>query len=393
MGGPLEGIRVMDLCAAAVGPWAAGLLGQLGAEVIKVEPPDTDRGRENLPLFNGVSPRYIGCNYTKRSIVLDLKTADDREIAYELARRSDIFTENFRRGVTERLGLDYETLSKLNPRLIYCSSSGWGERGPMREMAAANSPIQEFVGSDSLNGAPGTRFERNRQAGHYDFSTSIAFVQAILVGLYHREVTGKGQKVETSMLQANIASHRSRIAEYFATGVSPKPMGSARPGIVPDQAFKAQDTYITVSCLTQAHWHGLCKALGKPELAGDPRFSTNALRVEHREELVSILEATFSTRPSLWWLKVLRDAGVPAGPFLTFNEIVYNPQFLQNDLVREIEEPGLGVFKAPAPPWKFSRTPSRLTPGPIPGQHTNEVLQELGFGPRPQIPWEEFIKK
>jgi len=391
--GPLDGIKVMDLCQATVGPYAACLLGELGADVIKVESPDTDRGAENLPVFNGVSHRYICANYTKRSIILDLKSADDRAIAYELARRSDVFMENFRRGVTERLGMDYEILSKVNPRLIYCSSSGWGNKGPLRELPAADSPIQEFSGAASINGSPGTRFQKNRAGGQHDLETSITIVQAILVGLYHRELTGQGQKVETSMLQANIAAQVSRIAEYFGSGVSPRGGGSASAVATPDQAFKVQDGYLTVSCLTEAQWQGLCQALGRPELAGDRRFATNALRVRHRDELLSILEPIFMTRPSLWWLKVLGDADVPSGRFLTYNEIIDHPQYLQNQHVMWVEEPGLGTFTAPGPAWKFSKTPARVTPGPIPGQHTNQVLQELGFPPRAQIPWEQFIAK
>jgi len=258
MVGPLAGIRVLDVCQLAVGPWATALLGQLGAEVIKVEEPKGDPIRTLQPYMNGVGTYYTAVNLNKKNIALDLKDPAGLQVARDLAERSDVFVQNFRPGVMERLGLGYAALRATNPGIIYCSASGYGLRGPRSTEGCTDGYVRSFTGFDSINGPPNGRPERFRNRGHIDHISSAVVLQAILAALYARERLGAGQQVDVSMMQATMLYQTSRIAEYFATGTGPKPMGSATTNLVPHQAFPARDGYIAVGCNMQAEWQALC---------------------------------------------------------------------------------------------------------------------------------------
>lgn len=371
--GPLGGLKVLDASMGAVGPWAGALLGQLGADVVKLESPEGDFIRNNMPAQRGMSTTYISMNLNKRGIVLNLKDGGARRHAHELAAKADIFLENFRPEVAERLGLGYDELSRLNPRLIYASATGFGRAGPMAAIGATDPHIQAFSGSTSVNGAADRLRERLRCYALFDCVTSLCLVQGIATALYARESTGRGQRVDVTMLEAALALQRMRIAEHLAGG-EPKPMGSATTYLVPDQAFGTQDRHIAVSATNEGQWRACCRAIGRPGLAGDPRFCTNPLRIAHRGELIPQLEAIFVTRPSAYWLQVLRAAQVPCSTFSSFSEFRYHAHYLANELLVTIDTPHWGKVTVGGVPWEFEGAPASIRAGPMPGEHTDEII-------------------
>ena len=379
-GGPLAGVRVLDISGLGVGPVTGLFLAELGADVVKVEPPHGDLAHTVLPRQHGTSVLYISANLCKRGIVLNLKDPRDLERAYRLAERADVFVENFRVGVVERLGLGYQVLAERNPRLIYCSISGFGRHGPLALLPSVDPYIQAFSGFASLNGSPGSQGESLRNIGFIDLNTSALTVPAILAALVAREQTGTGQHIVASMLEAAVTLQMSRIAEFFATGRSPVPCGSGMPYSVPDQAFRVRDGYLAVSARTQAEWEQLCRALGQESLLDDPRYRTLADRLAHRRELIASLAGVFHTHPSAWWIKVLTQAGVPCGRFHTYDEMCLHPQVRINQLMAEVPTPHWGTVRVAGLPWSFSLTPGVLRSGPLWGSDTAEVLADISFG-------------
>lgn len=376
-GGPLAGIRVLDISGLGVGPVTGVFLAELGAEVIKVEPPHGDLSLTVLPRQQGTSTVYISANVCKRGVILNLKDPADLERAYRLAEQCDVFIENFRVGVVERLGLGYDTLSEHNPRLVYCSLSGFGPVGPLALLPSIDTYIQAFSGFASLNGPLGSRGESLRNIGFIDLTTSSLAIPAILAALLMREQTGHGQHIIASMLEAAVALQSSRIAEFFATGQSPTPHGSGVPYAVPDQAFRVRDGYLAVSVRTPAEWQALCQALDQDALSADPRYQTLEGRLPHRATLVAHLAAIFATHPSAWWMKRLTRAGVPCGRFHTYDEMCLHPQVRINGLMAELPTPHWGPIRVAGLPWTFSLTPGVLRHGPMPGCDTATVLAEM----------------
>lgn len=384
--GPLSGIRVFDLTIAAVGPWTSMLLGQLGADVIKVESPQGDLSRAIPPPIGGMAVLYISANFNKRGIILDLKRNRDREIALKLAATCDVFVENMRPGTAARLGLGDKVLRDLNPRLIYCAASGFGQTGPLAKEGCADPQMQAFGGWTSVTGAPGGPPEMLRYFAHLDITTATYAVQAILAALYAREETGTGQKIEVSMLEAAMALQSTRLAEYLTTGEQPPRLGSASATIVPDQAFRCADSvHLAVSVLDDAQWPRLAVLLERPDLGEDPRYATNAGRVSERSRLVPELERAFARKPARWWELQLTKAKIPHGRFWDFETLRLHPQVTENDHLvraptpwRELDTGGL--------PWRFSETPGELRPVPVPGAATAEVLAELGYELTEPIP-------
>ena len=372
MAGPLSGLRVMDVAQLAVGPLGAAFLGQLGAEVIKVEVPDGDLIRGLLPHMNGVGTYYASVNVNKKNIALNLKEPRDLEVAFRLAERCDVFVENFRPGAMERLGLGYEAVRALNPDIVYCSASGYGTRGPRRREGSADGYARAFTAFDSLNGPEGGRPERFRSNGHIDHTCAAVVTQTVLAGLCARERFGIAQFVEASMMQGATVYQTSRIAEHFAGG-RPAPMGSATTNLVPHQAFRTEDGYIAVGVNTQEQWRRLCAALDLPGLAADPRFEDNAARVEHRAELIPVLEQAFEGQASTGWLAHLEAHGVPCGPLLAFPDLWASEQVQANEQIVEREHPW-GVVKLGGSPWRFSATPARVERAPAIDEHRDEVL-------------------
>ena len=381
MPGILEGIRVFDLTIAAVGPWASKLLGEMGADVIKVEAPEGELSHVIPPPIKGTAVLYISANFNKRHTVLDLKQEGDRDIALKIIEKSDIFIQNMRPGAVERLGLGYEAVSGINPRIIYVAASAYGRIGPMAKDAGIDPNLQAFGGWCSITGQPGGQGEMFRHLAHLDINTSSMIVEAVLQGLLAREKTGKGQKIEIEMLAGALSLQTSRIAEYFATGEQPQPMGSATTTTVPHQAFLCEDQkYIAVGVVREDQWPRFCRALKIEELTNDPRFVTNPKRVENRAELIPLLEERFRTKPVAWWVIRLTKEQVPNSRIMDFEALRHHPQVLQNEQIVELQTPHWGTLAVDGIPWKFSKTPAGpIRPGGLKGEHTEEVLRELGL--------------
>lgn len=381
MPGILDGIRVFDLSLAAVGPWATKLLGELGADVIKVEAPEGELSHYIPPPIKGTAVLYISANFNKRHMVLDLKQEGDRAIALKIIEKSDVFVQNMRPGAVERLGLGYDVVSQINPKIIYVSASAYGRTGPMAKEAGVDPTVQAFSGWCGITGPPDGQGEMFRHLAHLDINTSSMIVEAVLQALLARERTGKGQKIEIEMLAAALSLQTSRVAEYFATNEQPKPMGSAVTTTVPHQAFLCEDQkYIAVGVVQEDQWPRFCRALKREELRDDPRFATNPQRVKNREALIPLLEERFRTKPAAWWAIRLTKEQVPNSRLMDFEALRYHPQVVQNEHIVELQTPHWGTLSVDGVPWKFSKTPAGpIRPGGLKGEHTEEVLRELGI--------------
>jgi crotonobetainyl-CoA:carnitine CoA-transferase CaiB-like acyl-CoA transferase len=377
MGQPLDGITIFDMTHAAVGPWATMMMAGLGANVIKVEIPTGDLQQRIPPRQNGFGTIYAHCNLGKRSIVLDLKNEVDLAKAYRILSHADVFIENMRPGVAARLGFDYKTVAGITPSIIYVDSSAWGPRGPMGRSTGADGPVQAFSGFTSLNGAPGASGEYLRAFGYIDVNASQAVALSLLEALLRRARTGAGQYVETTMLGASMLLQSTRIAEYLASGSASPRLGSASAIIVPDQAFLCLDkAYLAVSAVTEAQWQALCDAVGAADLAADARFSTNAGRVEHRDELIPALESIFESKPRRWWQIRLAEAGVPHARAMGLEQLRHHPQVRDNRFLQSLDVPHAGMMTFADYPWRFSEAPLELRPPPYTGRDTEEILAE-----------------
>ena len=375
--GPLSGLKVLDVSIMAAGPWTGALLGMLGAEVIKVEPPTGDGTRWALPTQNGMGTNFIAMNVNKKDVTLDLKSDKGREHALELARGADILVQNFRVGVMARLGLGFEQLRGLNPRLIYCSISGFGEEGPLRHAGCSDPIMQAYSGFARLNGAHGESLDAFRFTGFVDLSTAAVAVEAILAALIDRERDGQGQEVRVSMVEAALEMQCTRVAEWLGAGELAIPRGSEAAAFAPDRAYQAADHEIFVSVYRPSEWTGFCKALEMPELAGDTRFATNVLRVRSRAELDPIIESVMLKKSAIWWLRALERNGVACGLAHNFEMFRHHQQMVENDMIAPIDTPWGEVVVA-GTPWHFSQTKCVVTSAPQPGQHTASVLGNTG---------------
>ena len=374
-GGPLQGIKVLDASMGAVGPWAGVLLGQLGADVIKLESPQGDFIRNIMPTQRGLGTTYISMNFNKRGIVLDLKKPEERAHVHALVQQADVFIENFRPGVADRIGVGHAELSALNPKLIYASASGFGREGPMVEIGATDPHIQPFTGSCSVNGLPGGKHQRWRWYGHFDCTTATVIVQGVLAALVEREATGQGKLLQVTMIEAALYLQRVRLAEHLAGGDT-KPLGSGTTYLVPDQAFKTQDRWVAVSVTSRAQWNSFCGAIGRSDIATNEKFSSNPQRMRNRAELIPVLEKIFSQKPAAYWLITLRAAQVPCATFATMDEFRYHTHYLQNRMVENFDTPHWGRLMMGGIPWRFDRTPAQLWPGTLPGECTAEIIEK-----------------
>ena len=377
MSGPLEGLRVIDVSIMAAGPWVGALLGQLGAEVIKIEPPTGDGTRWAEPLQHGMGTNYLCLNVNKQDIVLDLKKPEDRCAALDLIATGDVFIQNFRGGVIDRLGLGYAAVCARNPRIIYCSISGFGEAGPLAQEACADFIMQAYSGFARLNGALGDELEAFRFTGIIDLSTSIVAMQAVLAALLERESTGAGQKVEVSMLQSALELQYTRVAEVLGSGSSPKPLGSQSPGLVPDRAYAVLDGEVFLTAHTETEWRAFCTGIEQRNLAQDPRFETNALRVRNRAALDAIVEPVLAARPMIWWMRAFERSGVACSLAQNFEQLRYHTQVRDNGMIVDVETKGWGTVVVGGLPWHFSMTPGEVLASPVPGEDTSRVLAEL----------------
>jgi len=386
MAKPLDGIRVFDLTVAAVGPWATKLLGAMGADVIKVEAPGGDQLSHAVPpRIKGNSVLYISGNHNKRMIELDLKQEADRAIALRIVEKSDVFVNNMRPGAVERLGLGYDVVAKVNRRIIYVLASAYGRSGPMATEAGVDPTVQAFCGWCSITGPEQGRGEMFRHLAHIDLTTATTITQAVLEALVARERGGLGQRIEIEMLTAAMALQTTRLAEYFATGEQPQPLGSASPTTAPHQAFECADRrFVAIGVERDEQWPAFCRAMKLPELIADPRFVSNPMRVRNRVALVEILQARFKSKPAAWWMLRLTNEKIPHGPLMSFDELRYHPQVRNNGHIVEIDTPHWGRLNVDGLPWQFSRTPAGpILAGGKPGEHTAEVLAELGITDHP----------
>jgi formyl-CoA transferase len=376
MSGPLTGLRVLDLSIMAAGPWTGALLGELGAEVIKVEPPAGDGTRWVQPLQHGMGTNYISMNVNKRGTILDLKDPAGRQAALDIAARCDVLVQNFRVGAVDKLGLGYDAVAKVNPRLVYCSISGFGSTGPLARERCADFIMQAFSGFARINGASGTEPEAFRFTGYLDLTTAIVATEAILAALLDREQTGEGQHVDVSMLEAALEIQYNRVAEMLIAGQAAAPMGSQNPAFAPDRAYKTVDRDVFVSVRDERGWRALCEAIERPDLPGRPELATNRLRVANRDLLDELLEPVFAAKPAIWWLRALRRAGVAAGLGQHLETFRHHGQVIQNQMIAEIGT-RWGPVMVGGLPWRFSQTPCQVTPPPEPGGDTEAVLKEL----------------
>lgn len=373
----LQGIKVLDFGTFGVGPFACSFLGQLGADVIRVERPGIDSIFYVHPQQQGASVFYIIINANKRSIILDLKTDEGRKIALRLAQRADVFIENHQPGVMSMLGLGYEELCRINPQIIYVSSTGYGRQGPLARKPSADSYQQAMSGFATVTGAQGSTGELLRYGLHIDVSCALGICGAVLVALLAREICGKGQKIETSQFAGALAVQTTRIAEYFATGTNPKLMGSANPNFVPSQSFRAYDgKYINVSVPREEYWPKLCRALGLDTLEKDGRFINNTQRVKNRDTLVTMLQEVFLKEPSRWWLILLRRHGVPCSPINTYDDIVNDPHLRDSQMLVPMNTPWGEVMNTRLA-IKLSQASTITKPTVIPGSNRAEILKEI----------------
>ena len=374
MQGALEHLLVLDLTSHLSGPYCAMLLADHGAEVIKIEPPSGDSARNMPPFVNGESAPFMTWNRNKRSVVMDLKQATDRNALLELIDRADILVENYRPGVLARLGLGGDVLHRRNPRLILASISGFGQTGPYSSRGGFDLITQAMSGLMSTNGpADGEPFRLPIAISDVAAGMFLAF--GVLAAIEARHRTGIGQHVETSLLEAATSLAVYESAHYFATGTRPPRIGQAHRGSSPYQCFATADGHITIGASQQHFFVKLCEIIGQPELAADPRFRTVADRVANNGVLVARLAETLRAQPSSHWLAALEAAGIPAGPVLHYDEVFTDPHILAREMIARTEHPVTGTFHTLGVTVKLSDTPGAVRlPAPRLGEHTEEVL-------------------
>jgi crotonobetainyl-CoA:carnitine CoA-transferase CaiB-like acyl-CoA transferase len=375
--GPLGGIRVLDLTRALAGPYCTMFLGDFGAEIVKVEQPhvgDDSRGW-GPPFLASESAYFLSINRNKKSITIDMKAAEGVELVRRLAGAADVLIENFRPGTMERLGLGERQLRAFNPRLIYASLSGFGADGPMKDAPGYDLVVQAYGGFMSITG-PKDGEPTKVAVAIIDIVAGLMLGKAIMAALFSRERTGAGQKIDTSLLEAEVACLIPYGSDYLASGRVPGRWGNAHPNIVPYQMFKTRDGHMVVGAASEGNWQRLCQAIGMPELTDDARFAKNAQRVAHREELIGILQDVFRQRDTVDWLALLNEAGLPCGPVNTIDRVFADAQVLHRKMLLEVEHPTAGTVRMAGMPVKFSSTPATLRlPPPLLGQHSEAVLQ------------------
>ncbi len=379
--GPLAGMRVLELAQIMAGPTCGMMLADMGADVVKVEkiPGGDDARGYSEPQINGVSAPFLMLNRNKRGIAVNLKHSQGREILLRLVENADVLTENYRRGTLEKLGLGYDVLSKVNPGLIYCAVSGYGRDGPLANHGGFDLIAQGFAGLMSITGEPG-RAPVKTGNPVADINAGILAVAGIAAAYAHKLQTGKGQVVDTSLLEAALQQTYWHAAVHFATGASPGPSGSAHLLTAPYQAFRASDGWINIGGANQANWERIAEVLGHPEWREDPRFATNSARMQNLDELASRMNAVLASRTKAEWIDAFDAAGVPVGPVHSIGEALAHPQTLARGMVVDLEHPEVGSTKALGCPIHFSETPTRITrPAPLLGEHTREVLREHRF--------------
>lgn len=381
MAGALENIKVLDLSRVLAGPYCTMILGDLGAEVIKVEAPggSDDTRKWGPPFQNDVSAYYLCANRNKKSITIDLKSDEGIEVIKKLVRESDVIINNFKSGTMERFSLDYETLAEINPGLVYCSITGFGETGPYQNMPGYDFIIQAMSGLMSITG--------DNESGPQKLGVAIT---DILTGLYacvgiqgallERTQSGKGQKLDLSLYDSAVSSLVNIGSNYLMSGKVPEALGNNHANIVPYQTFQTMDGEMVIAVGNDNQFKLLCSVLGRPEYAMDERFLTNPDRVAHRSTLVPLLQEIFITKPTSHWEKKCQENKIPCGPIQSIDEVANDPQLQARDMFISCEHPIAGNVQMIGSPLKLSRTPFQLKHHPpVAGEHTNDILTKLGI--------------
>jgi crotonobetainyl-CoA:carnitine CoA-transferase CaiB-like acyl-CoA transferase len=381
--GPLKGIKVIELAQIMAGPTCGMLLADMGADVIKVEklPGGDDTRAYSEPSIGGEAAAFMMLNRNKYGIAVNLKIPGGLDVVKKLLADADVVTENYRLGTLERLGLGYEVLKELNPRLIYCAVSGYGRTGPYADKGGFDLIAQGFSGLMSVTGEPGGAPMKSGSSVA-DINAGILAALGIVAALVSRAQTGVGQMVETSLMEAAIQQTYWQSAMYLASGVNPLPSGSSHILTAPYQAFQTKDGWINIGGANQANWERIATVIGLPKLVADARFKTNADRMAHKAELAELITARTKTRTSHDWIVHLESAGVPVGPINKIGEMLEDPQVEAREMVVEVNHAKAGKMKTLGLPIKFSDTPGGVrSAAPLLGQHTRAILMSLGYSP------------
>lgn len=380
MGNCLEGLKVLDLTRVLAGPYSTMVLADMGADVMKIEEPGKgDDSRQYGPFVHNESVYFMSLNRNKSSITLNLKTPKAKEIFKKLVAQADVVVENYRPGTMEKLGLGYDTLKEINPRLIYASCSGFGYTGPWNQKPAYDVIVQGAGGIMSITGQPGGEPTRVG-ASVGDITAGLFTAIGVLEALYYRAQTGEGQKVDVSMLDCQVAILENAIARYMASGESPGLIGNRHASITPFEAFKTKTEYVIIAVGNDNLWSKFCTLVGRDELFLDPRFATNPLRTRNHSQLKPILDEVFLTKTCEEWIEILDKAGIPCGPINDVAAVMKHPQVLAREMIVETEHPVAGKIKMAGVPVKLSKTPGAVRkPAPVLGQDTAGVLGGLGY--------------
>jgi crotonobetainyl-CoA:carnitine CoA-transferase CaiB-like acyl-CoA transferase len=381
MTAPLVDVRVVDLTRWLAGPFATSMLGDMGADVIKVEKPDKGDGTRTLDsvFVDGLSSYHLGLNRNKRSVAVDIARPEGREVVAELAKTADVLIENFRPGVMAELGLDYDDLRSVNPRLIYCAISSFGSTGPLRDKAGMDLILQAMGGVMGLTGeAGGPPYRVGVPIA--DYVGAYQAVTGIAMALLARQHTGAGQRVDVALLDGQLSLLANYIPGFLETGIPSGPVGHGHPQLVPYQLFPTSDGHLIIACLTERFWQGMCRSLELDALIEDPRFVTNEDRVRHRDALVPLIADATATYESQDLAAILDAADVPSAPVLSLAELLTHPQVLENEMLIELEQRRAGRYKVVGIPIKLRGTPGAIRIAAVElGEHTREILGELRF--------------
>lgn len=378
----LAGIKVLDLAQLITGPWCASLLGDLGADVIKIEPPRHGEALRHIgPFVLNESVLFLSVNRNKKALTLDLGHPRGRDLLDALIERSDVLIQNFRPDVRRTYGLEYERLRQVRPDLVCLSVTAFGEDGPYRLKPGTDHIFQGVSGLMSVSGEPGQGPLRLGVPAA-DMTTGLYACQGVLAALFHRQRTGQGQELRLNLLDAAMSLQQTTITEYLLTGRPPRPSGNSSPFACPVGMFAASDGFVNIAAFNNKFWRSLCRAMQVEDLLEDTRFLNPDDRLRHREELEALLARRFALETADHWLRVLEEADVPCGPVHDYEALFQNPQVIRNNLIRRLPHPELGVVNTLGNPLGFSLTPAReTTAAPKLGEHTDEILTGLGCTP------------
>jgi len=374
---PLDDVTIIDLSHALAGPFASTMLGDFGAKVIKIEPPGGDIARAWGPPFYGSEASYVvGLHRNKQSVVIDFKHGEGKELFFKLVERADVVLENYRVGVIDKLGLGYEVARARNPRIIYCSISGFGQTGPYRERAALDLILQAESGMMSVTGEEGGRGVR-AGVSIADMTAGMYAAYGVMLALHARARTGRGQQIDISMLEGQLSLLQTMVCAYLGDGKVPAPMGTAYKALLPYQTFRTKTQDLALAVGSEKLWKDFCPRIGAPEMTNDPRWHNNAARGKNRESVITRLQEIFLTKSYEEWEAILVPAGIPMGAINTIDTVVAHPQVKARNVLVDCEHPTAGKVKVVGPPVRLSDTPGRVQrPAPLLGEHTGDVLRE-----------------